>query len=128
MSLLLNRRGHAGPTRARFPGDIADFVRTVRMAAWDYCELGLRVLPLRPMSKQPRSEKWPKRATADRDQVDDLFPGDARYNLGIATGRGTIVLDVDPYHGGSDSLARLEAEHGVLPETAVARSGSGGLH
>jgi hypothetical protein len=80
------------------------------------------------MSKKPRSKKWPKRATADRDQVDDLFPGDARYNLGIATGRGTIVLDVDPCHGGSDSLARLEAEHGPLPETAVARSGTGGLH
>ena len=48
-------------------------------------------------------------------------------NVGLATGR-TVVLDVDPRHGGDGSLEALEAQHGPLPETTRAITGSGGQH
>jgi hypothetical protein len=51
-------------------------------------------------------------------------------NVAIATGRasGLVVLDVDPAHGGDDSLADLEREHGALPETIETLTGGGGRH
>jgi hypothetical protein len=38
-------------------------------------------------------------------------------NLAIVTGAvsGLVVLDVDPRHGGTPSLARWEHDHGALP-------------
>jgi hypothetical protein len=38
------------------------------------------------------------------------------------------VLDVDARHGGSQSLAMLELEHGGLPDTVETRTGGGGRH
>ena len=38
------------------------------------------------------------------------------------------MLDVDPRHGGDETLARLEAENGALPTTLVAITGGGGQH
>lgn len=51
-------------------------------------------------------------------------------NVGIATGprSGVLVLDVDPRNGGDASLAALEVQHGALPATVRARTGSGGAH
>lgn len=52
------------------------------------------------------------------------------YNIAIATGAvsGIVVLDVDPEHGGDDSLKRLDAEHGALPPTWRVLTGGGGEH
>jgi hypothetical protein len=51
-------------------------------------------------------------------------------NIALATGTVSCVdvLDVDPKHDGPATLARLEAEHGALPPTWRARTGSGGEH
>jgi Bifunctional DNA primase/polymerase, N-terminal/Primase C terminal 1 (PriCT-1) len=51
-------------------------------------------------------------------------------NLAIPTGKrsGKIVFDVDPRHGGSQTLDELEREHGPLPKTLVARTRSAGFH
>jgi hypothetical protein len=38
------------------------------------------------------------------------------------------VLDIDPRHGGEDSLARLIDRYGPLPENRIVQTGSGGLH
>jgi hypothetical protein len=53
-----------------------------------------------------------------------------RANVGICTGAssGLVVLDVDPDHGGVESLRSLVAEHGRLPSGLRARTGSGGWH
>ena len=48
-------------------------------------------------------------------------------NIGLVTG-STIVLDVDPRHGGDESLRVLEEEHGALPETCRSLTGGGGEH
>jgi len=54
----------------------------------------------------------------------------AGHNLAVATGSvsGTIVLDVDPPHGGDQTLRRLIEIHGHLPETARVLTRSGGTH
>jgi hypothetical protein len=48
-------------------------------------------------------------------------------NIGIATGTGLVVLDVDYRHGGDESLHELK-RHGNLPLTVSAETGSGGEH
>ncbi len=51
-------------------------------------------------------------------------------NLGLATGRqsGVVVLDVDPRHGGDESIAKLAELHGELPPTRRHETPSGGYH
>lgn len=51
-------------------------------------------------------------------------------NIGAVTGAvsGLVVLDVDPAHGGDESLRDLIAAHGDLPDTVRDITGSGGQH
>jgi len=51
-------------------------------------------------------------------------------NIGILTGSdtGVFVLDVDPRHGGDESLRTLETKYGSLPITLTANTGGGGTH
>ena len=51
-------------------------------------------------------------------------------NVGVVTGAvsGLVVLDVDPRHGGGDSLTALEAIHGPVPHTVESLTGGGGQH
>ncbi len=51
-------------------------------------------------------------------------------NIGICTGWESrlFVLDVDPRNGGSESLAKLIAQYGELPDTLTCQTGGGGLH
>jgi DNA-binding MarR family transcriptional regulator len=39
-----------------------------------------------------------------------------------------VALDIDPRHGGAESLAALEREHGALPATVTVNTGGGGQH
>jgi hypothetical protein len=48
-------------------------------------------------------------------------------NLGVATDR-LIVADVDPRHGGDESLQELVREHGEFPLTWRSLTGGGGEH
>lgn len=90
--------------------------------AVDLAELGFRVLPLD--GKVPALTDWPTRATAKPTDVRKLFRRMPQANVGIATGRGIFVLDVDPGRGGNESLASLPE----LPVTLTARTGGGGWH
>jgi hypothetical protein len=51
--------------------------------------------------------------------------------VGIVCGRvsgGLVVMDVDPRHGGDDSLDELVRNGHKLPDTPIARTGGGGSH
>jgi putative DNA primase/helicase len=52
------------------------------------------------------------------------------WNIGVCTGAesGVVVLDVDPRHGGDETLRALEQQHGPLPPTWRFLSGGGGEH
>jgi len=51
-------------------------------------------------------------------------------NVGVVTGAvsGLVVLDVDPRHGGGESLAALETIYGSVPHTVESLTGGGGQH
>ena len=81
------------------------------------------------IGKHPRLPDWATAASNDADQAAQWSARWPGSNVGVATGRGSgvIVLDVDTYKGGAESLAALEAKHGALPLTATSRTGGGGL-
>jgi len=51
-------------------------------------------------------------------------------NIGLLTGSevGFYALDIDPRHGGDNSLTNLIEEYGQLPYTVIQHTGGGGLH
>jgi hypothetical protein len=88
-----------------------------------YAAKGIPVLPCR--GKLPLTAHGVHDATTDPDVIAKWPEG---CNVGIATGHGLVVLDVDPRHGGDDALHELEREHGELPATASVVTGGGGQH
>jgi hypothetical protein len=109
----------------------------LRNAALGYADRGWHVLPCR--GKLPHGRLVPKGrngepgglslATDDLATVLDWWTRDPRANIGIvAKPSGLLILDVDPRHGGDDSLHDLERELGRLPETVRAETGGGGEH
>ena len=96
-------------------------------AALSYAELGWPVVKLN--GKRPAASNGFKDATTDPRRIRATFRGSRRANLGIATGEANLlVLDVDPRHGGDESLRALEQVNGPLPQTVRARTGGGGEH
>lgn len=112
--------------------------------ALSYAGQGLKVFPCYEMEggkcscgktdcqspgKHPRTQHGLNDATTDEVQIKawwDEFP-DA--NIGIRTGAesGLVVLDIDPRHGGNDTLEELIMQHG-RPDTAECLTGGGGIH
>ena len=114
-------------------------------AAIEYASLGLRVIPLHnvlpdgscscrrcdPASgrrgKHPRQMGWQRSATRDPETIRSWWRSWPDANVGVATGRGLVVLDADGQEG-RRTLLDLQRRHGRLPETALAVTGGGGLH
>ena len=80
--------------------------------------------------KHPNTQHGLKDGSKDLERVAKAFKQRPQSNIAIVTGKesGIIVLDVDPRHGGDQTLAALEAEHGELPLTPRAATGGGGTH
>jgi len=70
-----------------------------------------------------------KNATTDPGTVERWF-ADQPWNVGIATGAasGIVVVDIDPRHGGDESLVALERQNGPVPATWRFLTGGGGEH
>lgn len=97
-------------------------------AAWDLATIGLPVMALRGGTKLPLSGGHGCHdATRDLDEVQRLARRFPRANIGIATGRMTVV-DIDPRSGGFETQARLEQEGRVLPDGPVSKTANGGRH
>lgn len=102
-------------------------------AAEAYAALGWCVIPIAPGRKHPPVPKWQEAATDDLDIIRSWWGGLYRgHGVGVVTGArsGFWVLDIDVAGGkpGDESLATLIAEHGDLPATVEAVTGSGGGH
>lgn len=81
--------------------------------------------------KHPYLSNGVKGATTDIAQIKKWFDHDyPSANVGIATGpeSAIVVIDIDTRTGGVESLADLEKEHGCLPITIEAITGSQGRH
>ena len=103
-------------------------------SALDLAAKGLRVFPLVENGKTPLFPGWPRKATTDRDTikswwVDGVTGWQQDFNIGVATGHGLVVLDVDVKDGkpGMTSLSVLELMHGGFA-TGVVETPSGGRH
>ena len=100
-------------------------------AARDYLRRGWPVVPIAPAGKRPlvKWEAFQKRCPTMKE-LEGWFLRWPNANIAIVTGRlsGLAVLDIDPRHGGEDSLAELEQDYGPLPETPEALTGGGGRH
>lgn len=101
--------------------------RNTLTTALEYAELGFRVLPLKPGTKVPDLRHWPEEASSTPETIRQHFElaqrrnGGKQPNVGICTGGGLAVVDVDTHHGG-------EIPSWVDTETAAVRTPSGGLH
>jgi len=96
-----------------------------------YARLGWSVIPIQARGKRPLVP-WLEfqQRTASVSEIDAWYRRWPDANVGIVTGRisGLVVVDIDPAHGGSDSLEAIAHEHGpLLPEIEVA-TGGGGRH
>lgn len=80
--------------------------------------------------KHPVGLRWQNAGLRTPAAVAEAWAGRPSANIGIVTGRasGIWVLDVDPDNGGDARLAALIDAYGVLPETWVVQTGSGGRH
>lgn len=80
--------------------------------------------------KHPRVKGGFLSASMDAAIIEQWWAKWPDANIGVPTGEttGIVVIDVDPRHGGDQSLAALFAEHGEFPETIEVATGGGGRH
>ena len=80
--------------------------------------------------KHPLTSNGLHDATRDPTILDEWRRRWPKSNWAIPTGEvnGLVVIDIDPAHGGWDSLLEIEARHGHFPETVEVDTGGGGLH
>ena len=101
------------------------------VAALAYRKRGWSVIAMQARGKRP-IVPWLRYESefASVATVRGWFSRWPQANVGIVTGAlsGLIVLDVDPRHGGDESLRQIESTAGALPVTVEARSGGGGRH
>lgn len=83
-------------------------------------------------AKHPIPRQGVKQATTDKTRLEAWWEEHPMANVAIATGAISqcIVVDVDTGDGkeGDIAITQACAEHGGVPRTLKARSGSGGLH
>lgn len=103
-------------------------------AALAYVEQGFAVIPLRARAKEPMTVHGLKDWTDDPESVRAIWKKYPAANIGIVCGapsKGLVVVDLDTHEDGPDgydALRRWESEHGPLPDTCTAITGSGGTH
>lgn len=99
-------------------------------AALGYAARGLPVFPCRPRAKKPATTHGFKDATTDANAIQAWWRDMPDAGIGMPTGAvsGLFVIDVDPRHGGPESLDQLTEQYGDLPATAESHTGDGGRH
>jgi hypothetical protein len=97
-------------------------------AALAYARRGLRVLPCRERAKEPLLEHGVHDSSTDVKRIQDWYTRWPGANVAIAVPSIWCIVDVDQRSGGFLNLSRFVAQHGALPETLTAETGSGGAH
>jgi hypothetical protein len=113
------------PTSVVEHPEIAD---TTLDYALRYADLGWYVIPVRP-DKKPVDGYGLNSATKDPAVIRNIWAQHPQAGIAIACERsGLVVLDIDPRNGGRETLARLEAERGVIYSAIASVTQSGGEH
>lgn len=115
--------------------------------AYDYISRGWRILPCYAIlrgrcscskgadcespGKHPRTAHGVKDASSDPVTISRWIAAyqDKGLNWALACGRqsGVFVIDIDPRHGGYESIEQWEAQN-PIPKTLTALTGGGGRH
>lgn len=96
----------------------------MRSAALSLVMRGWRVLPLTPRAKVPATTHGFHDATMDADVITRLWAAMPEANVGVAAeASGLLIIDVDPRHGGHETMAELARELGGLPMTVECATG-----
>ena len=100
------------------------------LRALAYAKKGKKIFPIKPRGKTPLTSHGFKDATMEPQQIRRWWTQWPEANIGMPTGEGSgvLVLDVDPRNGGTESLYRLQDEHGRLPDTSSQKTGGQGTH
>ncbi len=77
------------------------------------------------VGKHPLTSSGVKDATRSPARIREWWRRYPFANVGIATGQGLLVIDIDPRHDGSLEALKTSI---VLPETATVQTGGGGWH
>lgn len=95
-----------------------------------YAEMGLRVLPLARGGKKPgNASVGVHHATRDRNVISDWWRRTPNANIGVATGGGLMVLDLDRHDAdGPAEMLKAAQEHGLsfpdpVPWTRTPKNG-----
>lgn len=95
--------------------------------------MGFKVFPLRENAKTPLFRgKAQEQGTTDLNQIRDIWTQRPNANIGIATGDGLTVIDVDTItaHGvdGENSMLVYQVDYGFINETLEVTTPTGGKH
>src|SRR6516164_7716334 len=98
-------------------------------AALSYAAIKLPVFPCQ-LDKKPYTKHGFLDAVCDKQQIRAWWTKWPEASIGMPTGVASarIVIDVDPRHGGDESLLELETKYGALPTTLETKTGGGGRH
>ena len=78
--------------------------------------------------KHPRTPRGSSDATTDSGIIANWWTKWPDANIAIATGKGLVVIDIDPRHGGDDGLVDCRRRLGELPDTVECLTGGAGRH
>ena len=121
----------ANPSRLEFALRAAERGWPVIKLHWaedGECSCGIQDCP--DVGKHPGTINGIKNATKDKNQIRAWWLEKPKANIGIAMGNdsGIFVLDIDPRHGGDESLHQMQEEYGALPDGPRVRTGGGSEH
>jgi len=116
--------------------------KTARDYAVAFARAGLPVIPLytalaggvcscgnmecASVAKHPRVRSWKQDKTVSPEPIKRWFARDG--NLGVTTGSGVVVIDIDEGRDGHESMFDLEEKNEPLPGTLTVNTGGGGVH
>lgn len=98
----------------------------LRDSALNYAKAGFKVFPLKSGTKDGFvTSSWKESATNDLDTITKWWS--VPFNIGLVTGNGLLVIDVDCKNG-HDGYGSLKKYGNNLPTTMKVETPSGGIH
>ena len=93
-----------------------------------YAQNNFKIFPLKVNSKSEQVLKsWKEEATNDINQVTKWWLTNTQYNIGLKTGSGLIVIDIDCKKG-KNGLEQIKPFLADFPKTRIAKTCHGGYH
>lgn len=101
---------------------------SLKESAIRYAKKGFKVFPLAPQSKSKQVLKsWKEEATQDLSKIEQWWTQNPYYNIGLVTGNGLFVIDVD-IKNNKNGFQSLQHHGKELPTTVKVKTPSGGIH